>query len=395
MKIIGIEIIPITVSFQRTTQTSVTVIGGGLGGAGLDKEIIKIFTDEGILGLGEITGGDPIFSGETQDTVVSIIRDVIGPNILINEDPFNIDKIVDRMDSMVWGHNLTKSAIDCALFDIMGKSLRTPIYKLLGGLYHDKIPLRYCIGINPPDKMAEEAGLAMQAGFKGIKFKGGLDPQQDVEAFAKIRKTIGPGPKICIDVNAAYTVKTALRAIKLMEEYGPIEMEQPLRLFDLEGMALLRKAASVPIGACENAVTIYEIMKVIRMEAADFFNFMICRSGGFYRGKQIISMIDTAGLKCVGVDPMGLGIQLAANAHFGASTDKLDPPSGYGMGLFGLTGQFNTKNMDGRDIVLKTPKVENGFLEVPEGPGLGVELNEETMKRYLSARKSPILIGSK
>ena len=389
MKIIGIEMVPITARFKNVTETHFGTLG-----AKEDKVVLKLFTDEGIVGLGEVSGSFPVFYVETQSTITSVIKDYLAPNVLINEDPFNIDKIVDRMDSLVYGYNLTKSAIDCALFDIMGKSLKVPVYKLLGGLYKDKIPLRHVVGFDTPKKMAQEATSAMQAGFKAIKMKGGVDPQRDVEALAEIRDAIGLGIKICIDMNGAYDVKTAMHTINEMRKYAPIEIEQPLRLFDFEGMARLREAVDVPIGVCEMAYTIYEIMRVIQMKTGGFFNFMICRSGGFYRGRQIISMVDAAGLYCVGADPLGFGIQLAANAHFDASTDKLSRPSGYGAGIRGLTGQFDTKNIN-TDIVLKTPRIENGFLEVPQGPGLGVELNEEVMQQYLTPGKSAVLVGNK
>src|SRR5512135_1897497 len=109
MKIIGIEMVPITLVFKHITAE----VFGSLG-IKEDKIILKIFTDEGITGLGEISTGMPIFYGETQDTAVSIISDLIGPNVLLNADPFDIEKITDLVDNTVWGHNLTKSAIDCA-----------------------------------------------------------------------------------------------------------------------------------------------------------------------------------------------------------------------------------------------------------------------------------------
>lgn len=388
MKIIGVEVTPITLRWGKVEIDSYGPVGERE-----DDVIVQIFTDCGISGLGEAMTLGPFYSAESQGTVMSMIVEYIAPQVLINEDPFSIDKIVDRMDSVVYRNTFAKSAIDFALFDIMGKSLNVPVYRLIGGLRNKRISLRQAIGINTPDKMAEEAISLTKAGF-GIKMKVGLSPKKDVENLARIREGIGPEAKIDVDVNQGYTVKTAIQTIRKMEKYAPILVEQPVARDDLEGMVRVRKGVEVPIGACESASSIYEVMKVIEMKAADFFNFKLTRSGGFYRGKQIISMIDAAGLFSVGSENLGLGIELAANAHFAAATNKFDQPCGYGTGILKIAGKLNTKDMK-RDIVVNTPRIENGFLEVPEGPGLGVELNEEAVRKYLTPGKGPILVGRK
>jgi L-alanine-DL-glutamate epimerase-like enolase superfamily enzyme len=130
------------------------------------------------------------------------------------------------------------------------------------------------------------------------------------------------------------------------------------------------------------------------MEAADFFNYKIDRSGGFFRGKQAVHMIDAAGLFSVGSEQLGFGIIVAAQAHFAVSTPILKRPAGYGVGLLKIAKRFDTKDMIG-DIVINTPKIVNGHLEVPQGPGLGVELDEDAVKKYLTPGKSPLLVGRK
>jgi L-alanine-DL-glutamate epimerase-like enolase superfamily enzyme len=297
------------------------------------------------------------------------------------------------MDAIVTGNTVAKAAVDIALHDIITKSLNIPAYKFLGGCYTKRIPIRYGgVGIDTPEAMAELSKKAVDVGFRGIKLKIGLDPRMDVKRVEAIRKAVGPDVILDVDVNGSYLVKEAIDVIKKIEEYAPLLVEQPVRREDLEGMALVRKNVSVPIGACESALTLPQIMRVIKMEAADFFNFKIDRSGGFWRGKQAVAMINAAGLFAIQAEQLGFGINLAAQAHFSVANCTLKMPAGIGAGVQMITGRMDTKNVEG-DIVDKTPKIENGFIEVPEGPGLGVELVEKAVEPYLTPGRSRLVVG--
>lgn len=390
MKIIGVDIFPLTMSFG----TDAIEESFGTVGKREDDVIIKLYTDEGITGLGEGNTLGPFYSGESQGTVTDIIANHLFPKVLEGEDPFNIDNIHFKMDRVVYGNSVAKSAVDFALHDIMGKFLNIPVYKLLGGCFAKKVPMRWSVGIDSPDKIAALAKKGIDAGFRGIKMKVGLNISDDIEMVSAIREAIGPDLIIDIDVNGAYTPKEAISTLRKMEKFAPILIEQPVMRDDLDGMALVRKNVNVPIASCESALTLTQIMRVIKMEAADFFNFKIDRSGGFFRGKQAVHMIDAAGLFAVGSEQLGFGIEVAAQAHFAVSTSILKTPGGYGMGLLKMAKQLDTVNWDG-DIVYNTPRIQNGCLEVPEGPGLGVELNEEALGKYITPGKKPILVGKR
>ena len=389
MKIIGIELIPLTISFGQVIEESFGTVGKRE-----DDVVIKMYTDEGVIGLGEGNTLGPFYSGESQGTVIDTIVNHLFPKVLEGENPFNVDIIHNKMDKVVYGNSVAKSAIDFALHDIMAKSLNIPVYQLLGGCFSKKIPMRWSVGIDDPEKVAVLAKQGIDAGFHGIKMKVGLNISDDIKMVAAIRKAIGPDLIIDVDVNGGYAPKEAISTIKKMEEFSPLLIEQPVERDNLDGMALVKRNVNVPIGSCESALTLPKILHVIKMEAADFFNYKIDRSGGFFRGKQAVHMIDAAGLFAVGSEQLGFGIEVAAQAHFAVSTSILKTPGGYGMGLLKMSQQFDTKNWDG-DIVFNTPKIENGFLEVPEGPGLGVELNEKAIKKYLTPGKDRIRVGRK
>lgn len=389
MKIIGMEVYPLSISFKKVIEESFGTIGKRE-----DDVVIKIYTDEGVSGLGEGSTLGPFYSGESQGTVIDILCRHVFPKVLNNENPFNLDMIHWKMDHIVYGNSVAKSAIDFALHDIIAKTLQIPLFQFLGGKFTDQIPIRAAVGIDTPENMAVLARKAVDAGFLGIKMKVGLNPLEDVDRVAAIREAVGPTIIIDVDINGGYLVKEAIEVLKKVEKYSPLLIEQPVKRDDLEGMALVRKNVGVPIGACESALTLPQIVRVIKLEAADFFNYKISRSGGFFRGKQAVHLIEAAGLFAVGSEQLGFGIELAAQAHFAVSTSSLKLPGGYGAGILAIAGSFDTKNFDG-DIVENSPRIENGQLLVPKGNGLGVELVEEKMKKYLTPNQNSLLVGKK
>ena len=390
MKIVGAEIIPLTFSFRRVSKVSFGTVGKRE-----DDIVIKLYTDEGVSGLGEANTLGPAYLGESQETVMGIIANHLFPKVLEGENPFNLELIHQKMDKVVYGNTVAKSAVDFALHDIIGKTLGVPVYQILGGAFTKKIPLGYVVGIDTRQKGAEYAKECVKAGFRLIKTKVGLDLAEDVKRVEAIRKAIGPDIPMIVDANSAYLPKEAIQMANRIEELSPILLEAPVSQKDLEGMAYVRRSVSVPIGACEAAFTLPQILRVIRTEAADWFNFKVDRSGGFFKGKQAVHMMETAGLFARQAEQPGFGIGAAAQAHFAASTSNLAKyPAGIANGILMMAGQFSTKNIE-TDIVINTPVVENGFLQVPETPGLGVELNEEAVRKYMTPGRSPLLMGHK
>jgi L-alanine-DL-glutamate epimerase-like enolase superfamily enzyme len=391
MKIVGMEITPITLEWKKT-------IGESFGEVGKreDDVIIQIFTDNGLYGLGEAMTLGPYYGRESQGTVMSILAEHFWPKVLLDEDPFNIDLIHYKMDKTVSENSFAKTAADLALHDIVGKALNIPVCKLIGGSYTDKIALHWPIGIGAPKEIEEEVLKGMAAGYKAVKMKVGKDAKQDIEMVKTVREAVGPDVAIVVDANQAYDVKRAIRIIRQMEKYDIQRVEQPVHYRDLDGMAMVRRAVEVPIGACESAITPQDIIQIIKKEAADFLNFKVMRSGGFYPSKAIVQMATAAGIFCAGSTMLGMGIELAADAHFAASTIALGPSPYRFHGIAsGILKLFNTVDSSGitRDIVNGTPTIANGFLTVPKAPGLGITLNKENLNFYLTKGKKPVVLG--
>jgi len=387
MKITGIEIIPLTMTFKGMIKESFGTVG-----LREDDVVIRLHTDEGITGLGEGSTLGPFYCAESQETVIGIIGHHLFPKVVEGKDPFDVDPIHYQMDKVVYGNTVAKAAVDIALYDIMGKALNVPVYKLLGGCFTDEIPIRASVGIDTPEKMAALAKSIVDKGFQGLKVKVGLNPFEDIDRVKAIRQAIGPDPVIDIDVNGAYSPKDAIYVLHKVSDCVPILVEQPVQRDDLKGMALVRRCVDVPIGACESALTLAQVMRVIQMDAADFFNYKMSRSGGLFPAKHAVRMIEAAGLFVVASEQLGFGIEAAANAHFAVSTPTLKWPGGHAAGLMGIAGKFDTVDFDG-DIVDNSPLVRNGRLQAPGGPGLGMNLVEEKWKRYLTSGKEVIKLG--
>ena len=388
MKIVGIELIPLTMVFKASIEESFGTVGKRE-----DNVIVKMYTDEGVTGLGEGCTLGPFYCGESQETVMGIIANHLFPKVLEGADPFNLDPIHYQMNKVVYANTVAKAAVDYAMNDIIGKTLGVPLYKLMGGKFCDKIPTRASVGIDDPDKMAAKAAHIHELGFGGIKMKVGLDPLLDIERVKAIRKAIGPDMLIDIDVNGAYSPKDAIFVLKRVQDCGNIIVEQPVNRDDLSGMQLVRRAVDVPIGACEAALTQQQIMRIIKMEAADFFNYKMTRSGGLFPAKQSIRMIEAAGLFVVASEQLGTSVELSAMGHLAFSTRSLAWPGGFAAGVMGMAGKFTTEDSDA-DIVDNPMLVKGGHLYAPsDRPGLGVELVEEKWRRYLTPGKEIIRVG--
>jgi L-alanine-DL-glutamate epimerase-like enolase superfamily enzyme len=329
--------------------------------------------------------------------------DVIGcylfPQVLEGENPFNIDLIHAKMDAAVLNNTVAKSAIDFALYDIMGKSLNVPVYQFIGGCYADKFPvLAAVVGIDTPETMAKAAKDSLRdlgPEARLLKIKIGLEYLKDVKRVEVIREAIGPDHSLLLDCNGSLKVKEAIHFGQKVDEFSPVFLEQPVDYDDLEGLAEVKRNVPVPVGACECALKIQDMMRVIRMDAADFFNFKIDRLGGIYKGKQAAGMISAAGKWVLQSGQVSIGIAAVARNHFSAATYSMFPCTSGVSGVFAIYPASEPEYTEMENVVIGGPKVEKGYASVPPGPGLGIELNEKSLRRFIPSGRSPRLIGKK
>lgn len=346
----------------------------------LDYVLVRIDTDEGLTGIGEAQA-DMGFFGQSLEEVQSSVEDYLGPQ-LVGRDPFDREYLSWLIDFR--GNTCAKAGIDLALHDLMGKALGVPVAALIGGLHKSRVMVAIEIAGGPPDDMARECVSFMERGVRAFKPKIGADPDVDADRLRAIREAVGPEVSLRADANQGYTPKEAIRLCRLAEKYDVrLELlEQPVAAWDLQGMAFVRRSVDVPIEADESCFTIYDAMQIVKHEAADVLNIKIGKVGGLYNAKKVAAIAEAAGLRCVLGTAWGLGVEVAAKLHLAASTmTVVDAVEFTEIGLHqNLLGAPN-------DVQLALP-LSDGCLPVPTSPGLGVELDEEGVKRFQQYARS-------
>ncbi|GAA0317651.1 dipeptide epimerase [Bacillus carboniphilus] len=361
MKIVQIEATCISLPLN----TDLNISGGKYNRA--DRVYVKITTDQGIYGWGE-AAPIPQYAEETMESVKFIIDKYLAP-LLIGQDPMNLAQIHEQM-KVIKGNNFAKAAIDFACYDISGKALGVPVYTLLGGKYRDKVAIGQSIGIKSIDHAVEEAHKYAEEGFQSIKIKIGIDPDHDVKTVGAIRERL-PDIPIRVDANQGYRLEQAIHALSRMEEYNLLLIEQPVPKWDLDGMAELCRLLRTPILADESLYTIHDAVQLIKHKAADIFNIKIMKPGGLYPSLKIAGMAEAAGIPLSIGSMIEAGVGTAAGAHFAAAVKYLEYPS-----------DIKGPTLYSDDVLQEPVRIEKGFTYVPDGPGLGVEVDQEKINHY-------------
>ena len=381
MKIQSIETIPVRLPTRRTHQWAnlKTPIGVYL--------VVKVMTDEGLTGLGEAPalkdwGGDHMrYYGETPTSVAAVIHDILAPN-LVGEDPRRIEWLHTLMDQAVKGYPYSKAAIDMALYDVVGKAAGLPAYQLLGGLYREAVPISHSIGLMGMDEAVAEVRRVQDEGIKTIKLKGGVEPRRDVELLRRVREALGPDMNLTVDANNGYkSAKEAVRTTKAMEPYDILYMEQPVE--GLDAMAEVTRRVDTPVMADESAWTTWDILEIIEKKAADIVSIYTTKPGGLLKAKKVAAIAEAAGFPCNVNGSVEMGVGNAANVHLAASTAAANlgcviPVTTPDAEATGRIAGIYYKD----DIVTEPFEFVDGAVKVPQGPGLGVELDEEKVERY-------------
>lgn len=335
-----------------------------------DQIAVEIHTDEGIVGWGE---SDPwaAFSGDTAASTCCVLEKTIGP-ALIGADPTNLNRIHQIMDGLIAGNKMAKAAIDIACYDILGKWLGTPLHTLLGGKKADTIRCFWSVGGSTPAETAAEV-LAVQAqGYWGCMIKIGTDYKNDISRTIAAREAVGPDYPLIADANQGWDFDTAYRYGKGIEQCGLLFYEQPIKAWDVSGLAKLRRKLETPISADEGVSTLQEAIRLVREEACDVFSIKTSKHGGILPGKQICEYASANGIRLFFNSMIEGGLTQAASLHLAAVSDIMQ-----------TTGHSFFSTLRHKDDVTDFPKlVVDGITNIPDAPGLGVTVDTEKIRKY-------------
>ncbi len=368
MKITGLELHTVALPARQVFHWR-----GGT--ASSQKVILKLKTDDSLVGLGE---ADPIPSdwGHDADTMHIAIKRFIEP-ALIGMNPFDVEGIWHKLaETLAYWHLPTsmlmeRAGVDAALYDLMGKASGQPVHRLLGGSFGDRIPVAAVLTLDEPDKMAAEALRAQAQGYLEFKVKVGVDPVIDVERVKAIRGALGSAASIRVDANGGWSAHEAVKVIKAMVPYNLTLIEQPVPRFDIKGLTHIRRKVDTPIMVDESLDSVHDALVLLENEACDLFNIKYHRVGGLTHARKLLAFAESAGIRCMVGGELESGVGTAIGLHLMASSPLFTIPAD-------LIGPVHYSD----DILVNNFVIENGTLALPTGPGLGIELDEEKMRRY-------------
>jgi len=341
--------------------------------------LVKVYAD-GVVGTGQIRPISPgHFVADTTQSIVAAIKEIYGP-AMIGRSIFDIEGINEMFDNRLANNPAARAVLDIAIRDAQGKALNKPVHELIGGCCQPRIPLEWSVSMaEDVQTMIEEARRAVEEyGIKVLclKMADRRGWKQDVSNFAAVRKALGNDVMIGIDPNCGWTLGDSLLAIEAIKPMGLGYIEQPIARRDLHGMAEIRRAAGgIPVMADEGIFTIQDAMAHAEAHAVDVFCIKLYKVGGLTPAKQIAAIAEASNiqLNCGGLSVQSQ-LEAAAGAHFYAST-----PASRMMGaaefVFGLNTNAKDPLCPESDF-----KVENGFVNVPKGPGLGITIDEKLLK---------------
>jgi L-alanine-DL-glutamate epimerase-like enolase superfamily enzyme len=334
--------------------------------------LVKVHTDGGIIGLGEVSC-TPRWSGEDHFTAQHFIHAILAP-ILIGEDPSQIEALSAKLEQGVAGNYFTKASLEMALWDIFGKSVGLPVYRLLGGAVRDEVQTKWSISGLEPARAAEIASWAASEGFHTVKVKVGIDPAADIQRVKAVRGAVGARIRVGVDANGGWSVSTALATVPRLREHNIFFVEQPVAAADITGMAQVRRGIELPVIADESVYSPQDALGLVRAAAADVFSVYVGKAGGIAAARKIVAIAEAAGLACTIGSNLELGVGSAAMIHLAMATRGVRTEE-FPADIIGPLYYED-------DLLVEPLLLEKGRARPHERPGLGVELDEEKVRRY-------------
>jgi L-alanine-DL-glutamate epimerase-like enolase superfamily enzyme len=384
MKITQVECVPLTLpsSLGRTTNVL----------------LVKIHTDEGFTGIGD--GG-----GVSQELVTTMIKS--WKPFLIGANPLDRGLIMAKLSRFItsaWGPSYPAAVctIDFALWDLVGKILKQPVYQLLGGKAVEKLRFEYYVrpdasptGVAKAIAQAEElvAGGVTCLGIKSTGFGGQEQSmEKDIATVKELTKRFGDKAEVAFDANASLDYYDALRLGRELDDCGMFKYEQPVATDDIEGLAQLRNTLKTPICSHESSVLIPGLIECIKKKAVDILGTKLVPAGGITEGLKwgAIAKESHLGIYC---GAMNSPWEAAAQAHWLCTDTAYKGQAHANYYPLMMYNTLDTTKSVNVDLINNPMKYKDGYFYPPEGPGMGLELNEKALPKYLTKGMSILTIG--
>lgn len=341
-----------------------------------DNVIVVINTNAGIKGWGECSPYMSI-NGESMDTCFIVGQDLA--KALKGKDPLQIEDCINAMERIITRNESIKSAFDMALYDIAAQHAGLPLYKFLGGEKNKRISTDMTVGLGSPEKMAAEAVEYKAAGFPSIKVKLGTTTEEDVARIKAIREAIGNELPLRIDANQGWSVETAIATLQALKEFGIEHCEEPIARWNFMALPEVRKNSPIKIMSDESCFDEHDAERLAKLNACDYFNVKLGKSGGIYHALKIVEVAKAHNLKLQVGCFMESRLAITALVHFAYSSNLI------------VHYDLDTPLMLKEDPVVGGMQfLDNGFVEIDDTVGIGATIDEKYLEK---AEKAVILLS--
>lgn len=330
------------------------------------RMLVRVDTDDGVTGWGEMLVGM-----KSAAVTKAVVEDVLAPELVGR----NVGEIRDFVESFYFPYAKVRpflGAVETALWDAFGKKVGVPVHRLLGGKTRDRVPIATCLGILGPEESRTYARRAIEHGFSILKTKAGPDWREDVARISAMYDEVEGELEFRLDPNQGWSFEDAVRVATRLEEEGILlqYLEQPVRIDTYGTYASLRERVRTPIAVNEDTYFPRNLRYLLQADAIDVAVVDLVPAGGILRVREQVAMAANAGVSVSHHCGFDLGIKTAAMVHTVASTPDINLPP-------------DSVYYAWEDDILTEPfTVEDGALSVPDGPGLGIEVDEEKVERY-------------
>ncbi|MFW6075504.1 MAG: mandelate racemase/muconate lactonizing enzyme family protein [Chloroflexota bacterium] len=345
------------------------VMSGGQVVQGLPSTVVRIVTDEGADGWGEVCPLGALYL-EAHAPGARAALDAFAPAVL-GLDPTNIGSVHRAMDAALRGHMYARSPIDVACWDLLGNALGLPVTTLLGGRLQDDFPLYRAVPLGPVREMAAFVEEQRRHGIRHFQVKIGEAPEVDAERVATVAGSTETGDRIIADANGGYLLQDAVRAARLLEPLERVYFEQPCR--SLEDCAAVRERTSLPVILDESIVDARSLLRAQRNHALEAFNLKIGKYGGLTGARFMRDLARELGLRVTIEDSWGGDLVTAAVSHLAAATPEEH--------VFTVSFMNDWTN---EHVAGYRPRSIAGRGSAPSAPGLGVEVDIDMLGEPLA-----------
>lgn len=373
VRIVTVEAFPVVLPFRGTFRIAGGTVGSPAGGRTV--VLVKLTADDGSVGWGE---GSPIavWSAETFESVVTAVRHYLAPAV-IGRDAADLDGLHRAMNRAIapafgTGMPIAKAAIDIAAHDLLGRAQNRPLWQILGYRRAEKVTLSWTVATGDLNEAERLVAEGRERGYRNFNIKLGQSAETDLKLCQLVRR-LAPDGFLWGDANGGMAPYSAVSRALSLQAAGLDLLEQPVPANHLSTWQELRSRLSIPLCVDESVCGPTELLELIRLNAISAFALKVTRNGGLFPSRQCAEMAGAAGLMLVSSGLTDAGVGLAANVQLAAAFGVSYPCA------------LNGPQFLADDILATTLCRDGGEVTVPEGPGLGITVDEEKVAHYAAA----------